>query len=140
MARTLQLESYRTATAIAHRANADIATGQKRIGTLDDRICLCCLALHGEDMPVGAKVQDHHQGRCTSVLMVVGYPMGAILTGPEWFGRLPESRQLEIAGPGALEALQSGRATLRDFVQPTQDPVFGEMVTQGSIERAIKGR
>jgi hypothetical protein len=140
IARTLQLQSYRTATAINHQANASIAVGQRRIGTLDSRICLCCLALHGEEMRVGDVVLDHHLGRCTSVLIVQGYPPPNITTGPQWFNSLSESEQLNIAGAGALEALQSGKATLRDFVQTYDDPVFGEMVRQGSIERAIGGR
>ena len=140
IARTLHLESYRTATAIAHRANADIADRQVRIGSLDDNICLCCLALHGEEMQIGSKVADHFNGRCTSVLIVRGYPEPQIVTGPAWFDGLPESRQLEIAGPGALEALQSGRARLRDFAVSYSDALFGEMVVQGSIDAAIRNR
>lgn len=134
--RTLQLSSYRGATALHQIANAAFIEGVVRIAALDDRTCLCCIALHGTVYPVGTVIQDHHQGRCTGVSKVIGRPL-AVRTGEDWFTSLPLSRQAEIAGPGAYEALQSGRAGLRDFVQPYDDPVFGQMVRQGSLEYAI---
>jgi len=137
--RTLQLSSYRNATAVYQLANADIANEIIRIATRDDRTCLCCIALSGKRYPVGTVIQDHHQGRCTSVLVVNGRTLN-VPTGAEWFNGLPEDRQLAIAGPGALEALQSGRATMDDFVTTYDDPVFGTMVRQASLEAAVGNR
>lgn len=134
--RTLQLSSYRNATAVHQLANADIADEIIRIATRDDRTCLCCIALSGKRYPVGTVIQDHHQGRCTSVLVVRGRALN-VPTGEEWFNGLPERRQLAIAGPGALEALQSGRARMEDFVTTYDDPVFGTMVREASLETAI---
>lgn len=136
LTRTLYLESYRSATAAHQLANADILTGQIRIGTLDSRICLCCLSLHGQELPLGEKISDHHAGRCTSIAKVIGRPR-TVQTGEEWYNGLTEAEQQEIAGPGAFEALKSGKASLRDFVQPYRDPVFGDMVRQASIAQAI---
>jgi hypothetical protein len=133
LTRTLYLESYRSATAANQMANADILTEQIRIGTLDDRICMCCLALHGTTLKIGEKVMDHHAGRCTSIAVVAGRPR-VVQTGEQWFNSLPEARQMSIAGPGAFEALKSGQAQLRDFVQSYSDPVFGEMVRQTSLK------
>jgi hypothetical protein len=133
LTRTLYLESYRSATAANQLANADILTEQIRIGTLDDRICMCCLALHGTKLKLGEKVMDHHAGRCTSIAVVAGRPR-TVQTGEQWFNSLPEARQMSIAGPGAFEALKSGQAQLRDFVQSYSDPVFGEMVRQASLK------
>lgn len=138
LTRTLYLESYRSATAANQLANEDILTEQIRIGTLDDRICMCCLALHGTVLAVGEKVIDHHAGRCTSIAVVKGRPR-TVQTGEEWFNALgdtPEgrARQLQIAGPTALDALKSGKANLKDFVQRYDDPVFGQMVREASLK------
>lgn len=136
--RTLQLSSYRQATAVHQLANADIADEIIRIATRDDRTCLCCIALHGKRYPVGTVIQDHHQGRCTSVLAVRGRTLN-VPTGEQWFDSLPEDRQLQIAGPGNFEALKSGKVKLADFVQTYDDPVFGTMVRQASLQ-AVTGR
>lgn len=133
--RTLQLTSYRRAVSASYIANSDIITHHIRYAALDDRTCLSCIALHGTRLHVGESVADHHAGRCTSIAVVRGLERltAGIEPGADWFKRLPEDRQLAIAGPGALELLQSGKATLRDFVQPYNDPVFGTMVRQGSL-------
>jgi hypothetical protein len=133
LTRTLYLESYRSASAANQLANADILTEQIRIGTLDQRICMCCLALHGSTLKVGEKVMDHHAGRCTSIAVVTGRPR-TVQTGEQWFNALPEAQQMSIAGPGAFEALKSGKAQIRDFVQTYTDPVFGEMVREASLK------
>lgn len=133
LTRTLYLESYRSAVAANQLANADILTEQIRIGTLDDRICMCCLALHGTTLKVGEKIMDHHAGRCTSIAVVKGRPRN-VQTGEDWFNSLPEARQQSIAGPGAYEALASGKAQIRDFVQQYTDPVFGDMVREASLK------
>lgn len=134
--RTLQLQSYRGATAIHQQANAGILVEQIRIAALDDRTCLCCIGLHGTRLPVGEPVEDHHQGRCTSIAVVRGFPRDA-QTGEDWFASLPAERQRRIAGPGAFEALKRGDARLSDFVQPYTDPVFGEMIREASLKRAL---
>jgi hypothetical protein len=61
-----------------------------------------------------------------------------VLTGEQWYNGMTDVQQQKLAGPGAWEGLKSGKATLRDFVQGYDDPVFGEMVreaeqTQGTV-------
>jgi len=133
LTRTLYLESYRTAAAANQLANQDILLDQIRIGTLDTRICMCCLALHGTRLAVGEKISDHHAGRCTSIAVVTGRPR-TVQTGEDWFNGLAEGEQLKIAGPGGYQALKSGKAQIRDFVQRYTDPVFGEMVREASLK------
>lgn len=139
LTRTLYLESFRSATVAHQIANADILTDQIRIGTLDERVCLCCLALHGTRLPIGEKIQDHHAGRCTSIAVVTGRDRN-VITGEDWYNGMTDEQQQIIAGPGAWEALKSGKARLRDFVQAYDDPVFGDMVRQAGVERAIRTR
>lgn len=130
--RTLQLSSYRKATAQYQLANADILVYQIRIATLDDRTCLACIALHGTRMPVGAVVADHHNGRCTSIAIVRGRER-TVTTGAEWFGSLPEDRQKRIAGTANYEAIKAGAVNLGQFAKRYDDPVFGEMIGQSSL-------
>lgn len=134
--RTTQLQSFRDASAIHSAANADILTGQIRIAALDDRTCLACIALHGTRLAVGERVEDHHQGRCMAIQEVRGRPR-SVTTGEQWFAGLPEERQQAIAGNAAFEALASGKATLRDFVQPYQDKTFGRMLREASVKELV---
>lgn len=130
--RTLYLQSYRRAGQIYQNANAEILGGQVRVAALDVRTCLACVALHGTQLAVGEGVQDHHNGRCIGVPWIRG-AQRTVRSGEEWFAGLSEAQQLQMAGPGALELLQSGRATLRDFVVTYEDPVYGEMVRRASL-------
>lgn len=135
--RTLYIQSYRRAGQVYQNANADILGGQVRVASLDGRVCLACVALHGEQLPVGAVVQDHHNGRCVGVPWIRG-AQRTVRRGPDWFNGLTEAQQLQIAGPGALELIKSGRATLRDFVGTYEDPVYGEMVRELSLARVMQ--
>lgn len=147
--RTLQLQSYRDATAIAQNANSAIARQVVRIAALDNRTCLSCIALHGSivwdsatnpDAPI-PRIDDHWNGRCTSVIIVKGFER-TVTTGAEWFANLtPEQRaNLESLkrSPGKLDALTSGRAQLSDFVHTYQDTTFGQMVGEGTLTAALK--
>jgi hypothetical protein len=146
--RTLQLTSVRDSTAIHQTANRDITEMVVRIGTLDARMCLSCVALHGtilwtreqdSNAPV-PRVADHHSGRCTAVIIVRGFSR-KIITGEEWFNSLPPARQAEQLSlknsPGKLKALRDGRATLQDFVHRYEDPVFGEMMGEAALKNVL---
>lgn len=130
--RTLQGQSFREAQLLHRLANADILTGQIRIAALDDRTCLACISLHGLEMPLDERVDDHHRGRCTSIPMVRGRDRD-VARGQEWFNGLPEERQRKIAGHANFEAMAAGAATLADFVQPYQSQVFGDMLREASL-------
>lgn len=131
--RTVQLQSYRDAAVLQRVANADILTEQIRIAALDARTCMACVALHGTRLPIDERINDHHNGRCTSVSVVRGRPR-EVQSGEAWFGGLSEERQRAQMGDSAFELWKGGRIDLRDFVQPYQDRVFGEMVREASVK------
>ncbi len=150
--RTLQLTSYRDGTAIHQQANVDIISQVIRIAALDDRTCLSCVALHGSVLwdseqnagePV-PRVDDHYNGRCTSVVQVNGRPPFNIVSGPDWFANLPEERQRQQGGfansPGKWEAYKAGDVTLQDFVHQHTDPTFGDMLGEATLTDALKGK
>lgn len=146
--RTLQLTSYRDGTAVHQNANMGIARRIIRVETLDARTCLSCISLHGDvmwDSEVNAgepipRVNDHHQGRGTSVMQVIGRDLNMV-TGPEWFGRLPRERQQAQASflrsPAKWDAYEAGAVQLRDFRQDYQDDTFGAMVREGSLVNVL---
>lgn len=131
--RTLQLYSYRGAAAIHQIANANIIDKVIRVSALDTRCCLACIALHGTSIQLGNVVSDHHQGRCTSLVITKGRQRDIEL-GTDWFARQSPSRQLTLAGHANFEALRSGKISLSDFVGTYQDPVFHEMIRENSLK------
>lgn len=137
--RTLQLQSYRSATAIHQAANAEIGETVIRIAALDGRTCLACVALHGTELAIGDRVDDHHNGRCTSIMKVKGRDLPLpIVDGVTWFENLPAGQQRALAGGANYNAWREGVVTLQDFVKPYRDNVFGEMIRENSL-RGILG-
>jgi hypothetical protein len=133
MMRTLQLTAYRDAHVLVGLANADIFESQIRIATLDARTCMACVALHGTELPLGERVDDHWRGRCTSVFVVKGRPRG-VQKGEAWFATQgPDAQQAQM-GQAAFKAWQAGEIQLRDFVHRETDPVFGPMVREESLK------
>jgi hypothetical protein len=131
--RTLQLTAYRDATAIHQAANANLIARVVRIAALDDRTCLSCLALHGTEVPVGERVDDHYSGRCIGISVVRGREVN-VQTGEDWLRGLPEERQRTIMGPAKFEAWKAGAVRLQEFVARRDDPVFGQMVQEASLK------
>jgi len=127
MMTTLQLTSYREAAAFAQLQNAHILSHQVRVAARDDRTCLACIALSGEILPLGVRVDDHHNGRCVGVPVVQGREL-SVVTGQDWFNGLPTARQRSIMGVGNYNAYQQGAVTLNDFVGEYHDSVFGRMI------------
>jgi hypothetical protein len=146
--RTLELTGYRDSTALHQNANRAIVQQVVRIAALDTRTCLSCIAQNGDviwdseidgDSPV-PRVDDHHSGRCTSAIIVKGFPR-TVQSGQDWWDSLPPERQAQqvslARSPGKLEALNNGSATLRDFVHPYTDDTFGPMLREASLATAL---
>lgn len=131
--RTLQMQSYRTGQVVNMEANNDILDGHIRIAALDNRTCMACIALHGTVLKTNERVDDHHQGRCTSVPLVTGRARN-IQSGVDWFQSLPEERQLKIAGRGKLDALKNGDIRWQDIPTTYTDPTFGNMIREASLK------
>lgn len=144
--KTLFMTSYRDSTALHQTANVRIIERVVRVGALDNRICLACIAQHGDvvwregDPQPVPRIQEHHSGRCTTVVQVRGREL-AITSGSDWFDGLSETRQRQQASfirtPAKFEAYQAGAVSLRDFVQPYDDRVFGEMAREASLKGVL---
>lgn len=134
--RTLQMTAYRDATAASYVANADILEPVCiRIAALQvGRTCLACIALHGTEIPLGSRVDDHDNGRCTSIAIIRGRPRN-IQTGIDWFGGLTTDQKRTIAGQSAYEAISRGDVTLPEFVGRRTDPIFGPQIEALSLKK-----
>jgi hypothetical protein len=134
MTRTLQMNSYRSATAMHQRANSRVLGKQIRVAALDARCCVACLALHGREYPVGEEIVDHANGRCIGI----GIPRGSEVTvesGPEWLDGQPEAVQQQIMGRANWNAWKAGAVRLDQFVGYRNDPVWGPQ----TVQRSLKG-
>lgn len=125
--RTEVLDAYRDAAAAQQMANADVLQGWVWTAQLDSRTCASCVAQHGsvhsleEPGPL-----DHQNGRCARTPLVKPWralgidqrePVSKVKTGPEWFAEQPAAVQMEILGPGRLDAITTGRASWDDLSQ-----------------------
>jgi len=153
--RTLQLTSYRDASLAMESLNGKYIERKIRIAELDEKTCAACIALHGTEMAVGERVDDHHNGRCDSILIPIGGSMPTSMqsdstpgnrnfvpfqTGEEWFAQLSPERQAQQASflrsPGKLNAYRDG-TPLADFVGHHEDPVFGWQVIEQSLKQSV---
>ena len=136
--RTLMNTSYRDAATAQRVANSHIIEYHVRIAAADDRTCLACLALDGTRLENDERVNDHHNGRCSSVPKVKGFPLPAWQHGREWFAAQSEDTQRAMMGKARFEAFRDGAIGWDDMHRAYDDAVFGQMVGEASL-RGILG-
>jgi hypothetical protein len=133
MMRTLFLQSYRRGTTASYLANSNVLDGRIRIATLDNRVCIGCVALHGTILRLDEEIIEHPHGRCTSIAIIKGRRYN-ITTGEDWFNHQSPDVQQQMLGPVAWEAWKTGRIKLSDFVTTRQDDLYGEMLQVASLK------
>lgn len=134
--RTMQMTAYRDAAVIHRMANADILEKHIRIATLDDRCCMGCIGLHGTELRLNERVDDHHNGRCDSISIVKGFPL-QIETGESWFARQSPERKRALMGGANYAAYQDGKVALKDFIGRRKDDVFGPQIYELSLKGVL---
>lgn len=134
--RTMQMTAYRDAAVIHRMANADILEKHIRIATLDDRCCLGCISLHGTELRLDERVDDHYRGRCDSISIVRGFPR-QIETGAAWFARQSPDRKRQIMGGANYAAYKAGRVQLQDFAGRRKDDIFGSQIYELSLKGVL---
>jgi len=150
--RTLQLTSYREASLAMEKINGQFILKKIRIASLDNRTCLACIALHGTELALGQRVDDHYRGRCSEYYVVPGgrehpdfmladSPSGGRTlvpwqNGTDWFNSLSPARQQQqisfMKSPGKWNAFVAG-TPLSDFVAEHMDDVFGNQIIENSL-------
>lgn len=134
MMRTVQLWSYREANRASYIANSDVVRGWVWYAELDGLTCPSCYAMHGTEHPMSEPLNDHHNGRCTMLPMVIGSSNPVKESGLQAFDKLNEEQQKEILGASKWDAWKEGKFTLADVSGVSNDKVYGDM----RVERSLK--
>jgi hypothetical protein len=156
LTRTLQLTSYRDASAAMEIQNSSYILGKIRVSALQDRSCLACVSLHGSRLELGERIDGHFNCLCSEEYLTIGNPDGpsfmqadskpghrnfvTFTTGEEWFNSLSPERQRQQASfvnsPAKWRAFQAG-TPISQFVGEHTDPTFGAQIVESSLLGAL---
>lgn len=138
IARTEQLRVYRTANLEQYKTSK-LVEGYKRLSARDTRVCPACLmADDGTVYPLDVPFEEHSQGRCTPVPVVIGMPVVTWQSGQSWFMAQTPEAQRAMLGPGRFDAWQSGQFALADLVQREDDEVWGTSLRTASLRELTR--
>ena len=116
VARQTTLENYRHSQAVR---------AYRRVASKSQRTCIACLALDGEIYPLTTPFEEHVNGRCVPVpVLIRGTPL-PYENGKDWFARQPETVQRQMMGPGRWDLWQAGDVGWNDLVRIHQDETWG---------------
>lgn len=140
--RTTQNYAYRESTRANYVNNSEILGGWKWYAALDGRVCLSCVNQHGRDFPLNARLNDHHQGRCTQIPLIdkperFGLKPTEIELGEDWFKHLPRNEQINRMGQAKYNAYLAGEFKFNELSEAYQNDTFGEMLKEASLRSII---
>lgn len=125
MTRTVQLWSYREANRASYLANNDVVKGW--IWYADQaKACPACLAMHGTEHGLDESLDDHYNGGCVKLPLVIG-AKNDIPSGESVFRGLPESEQKARLGADKWQAWQDGAFSFNQLATQHSDEVYGHM-------------
>lgn len=122
IARTELNRSYRAGSVQQYRDSGVVVKFKRLVAR--DEACLACLALDGEIFDTADEMDDHPNGRCTCVPVLVGMPAPEWDTAQDWFAEQDEARQLEILGPGRFELYKNGMP-IQDMARKVHNDTWG---------------
>ena len=147
-ARTTTIYSYREATRASYLANQDIVTGWIWRCARQDRTCMSCIAMDGEEFPLDETLNDHDNGRCYPEPKLKTFEeLGIPIEEPppavednarEWFESQPEAMQRQMMGPGKYEAWKAGKFDLRDLTTTGEHPAWGEIRVETPLKDLLE--
>jgi hypothetical protein len=138
MMRTVQLYSYREASRANYVANSDVVRGWQWMAELDNDTCGSCIAQHGSVHPLEESLDDHHNGRCAMLPIVIGGKNPLDNSGQEWFEKLSPGEQNKILGTTKAEAWRGGKFEFSQLSTQKDDPVYGSMKTEAALKDLVK--
>jgi SPP1 gp7 family putative phage head morphogenesis protein len=138
IARTEVLRVARQTTQDGY-VHSNVVRGYRRIAARSPRTCVACLALDGREYPLTVPFEEHVNGRCAMVpVLLRGDPI-QWETGPEWFAAQPEATQRQMMGPGRWELWRTGRIGWDDLVTIHENERWGNS-PQVTPVRELAGR
>lgn len=133
IARTEQLDAYRMGNQLVDLSHPDIVTGWTWVAALDGGTCIACASMHGSTFPNSDPGPEGHvQCRCDRVPTTAPWadlgfpgvqePPSLLPDARQWFDGLDEAAQLDIMGPGRLEAFRSGQVEWGQLARRVDNP------------------
>lgn len=132
MMRTVQLYSYREANRASYIANDDVVKGWIWFADVA-KACPACMAMHGTEHPLTERLDDHHNGGCAELPLVIG-AKNDIPSGESVFRELSEAEQKQRMGPEKWQAWQDGKFDFSQLATTHTDDVYGEMKSVTSLK------
>jgi hypothetical protein len=135
--RTTQLYAYREATRANYVANGDVVQGWRWLAAKDRRTCLACLAMDGREFPLSQPLEDHWNGRCTMVPVLIGMERVQFETGREWFEKQPEVVQRAMMGKARWKAWRDGKFEFDQLAVRKLDKAWGHMQSEATLKELL---
>jgi len=135
MTRTVQLYAYREANHASYLANSDVVKGWIWFADLA-KACPACMAMHGTEHPMTEHLNDHHNGGCAELPLVIG-AKNDIPTGESLFRNLPEAEQKQRMGAEKWQAWQDGKFEFGQLAGTHTDDVYGDMRSVASLKDLV---
>lgn len=134
MTRTAQIYGYREASRANYIANSDIVTGWVWNSALQPgRTCMSCVAMHGTEHPLSETLNDHYNGLCTMIPLVIGGRNPVTQSGEEWLKQQPEATQKAMMR-SKYDLWKEGRVSVADLTTARTDDVYGQMRGEPSLK------
>ena len=124
VARSEQLRVYREANRQAMAASGLVAE-YMRLVTKDTRTCMACMVRDGERIAVERPLDEHPNGRCAQVPVVVGFEPPQWQSASDWFMTRSAEQQRAMMGTARWEAWRRGEFELSDLAQSVHGREFG---------------
>ena len=146
VSRTEMQRAYREATRLDYEANTHIVQGYERHSAQDERVCMACIALDGLRYETAVPLDEHVNGRCAIVPVVIGYrDLGLDIpdearptdSARTWFGGQPPAVQRRMMGPGKFAAWNEGAFALEDMAKIVPSPTWGPSAVEASLKDLV---
>jgi hypothetical protein len=146
LTRTVQIYGARMGTREQYLANPDIVLGWIWSSARDTHTCPSCWSMDGKRFPISVVLNDHHSGKCVPIPITpswaeLGVPGGQDLpelpSGESLFRGLTEQEQQQILGKARWTAWQDGAFSFDQLSEIYQNPVYGEMRRERSLDSLI---
>ena len=134
--RTVQLWAYREANRASYLANNDVVQGWIWYADVA-KACPACLAMHGTVHEHSETLDDHHNGGCAMLPLVIG-AKNDIPSGESVFRQLSEAEQKQRLGAEKWQAWQDGKFEFGQLATTHTDEVYGQMRSVASLKDLLQ--
>ena len=136
MMRTVQLYSYREANRASYIANQDVVPQWIWFADVA-KACPACMAMHGTVHEHSETLDDHHNGGCAMLPLVIG-AKNDIPSGESVFRQLSEAEQKQRLGAEKWQAWQDGKFEFGQLATTHTDEVYGQMRSVASLKDLLQ--